>query len=272
MKRIFAAILALALILSAPALAMTELDVIRLVCRADASYSENEQMPVFLLENGEGAWAFSIDEWVDISHRNGKFWYVTPNGAQLVCEGKMVYFCGLLDAGNTQVFYFSTGEKGERAVTAFAVLDGVPVKLSGAEKFMDLFSTGNALGGMLYNEDKDVSFDYCFLAVEEGVLKEVTADELKIDLFLTVPGAKETLEAIEQAYPGWELHHVLFRTTEVATLNYEKDGEWMHAYFYNTGEGNDAMRGWEDEVVLFEGKGSASFDLGLPVIETVVGL
>lgn len=261
MRRIAAALLAAWMLLAGGALAIGQEDALRRILEADPAMDGAGQVSFYPSAEADGAWVFLAAD-ADV-YSEGTLWYVDGTGAELLAGGGEFFSWELLQC-TPQLMAYRTGRPEARRAHAFVLRHGRPQALTGAEKLVLL----GAEHGCLYGMAQPENYDYVFLAVDDGGLCEVKAVPLRMEAFLEREGAREILEDIVSR-SGCTPVSCLYRSTGVITLNFLRDGKPVHAYVWETDGGLSVSRGWEDEIVLFDGEGGMCSGVGLRVVSSV---
>ena len=264
MKKAIAFLLMLCL-LAAPALALEltpeEILAEQWMLDADPEAANADDIFVFPSRETDGAWVFCCMKHHLISA--GEFWYLTGDEAYSLGSGKHFDDWELLNT-TPEVFCCSIERLGRNYARASILVDGKPFQLKGAEKLADL---REYLGCMYGRID---GFDYAFLCVDNNELCEVEAIEITMEQYLTLDGAPEILDVLEQHSPGAKVLSILYRSTGVITMNVDtRDGkQFMHVWKDENGRLVEELS-FGDMLALYDGTGTATRNTGLRVIESV---
>lgn len=217
---------------------------------------------VYIYPEGDGCWMFCRTK-SGVYHA-GTFWYDNGETAYALGHGSDIfnwyYFSG------ERVFYCTMGDKDSRKLYAAIAVDGAPVMLDIPAGINALYSLDN--GSVLYGYVDEQGYDYAFLTVRDGRFCEVRAVSMDPAGFLGMSGAQAMLADVNEWYGGeCTLVSCLYRSNGVITLNFDINGAPMHGYAWMGDEGLTTMRGWEGEMALDDGYGSACRDVGLEIIE-----
>lgn len=207
---------------------------------------------VYFHPDGDGCWVFCRTK-ADVYHA-GSFWYVNGDNAQHLGSGKDIWSWEFLPGMG--VFHCATGEPERRRINAAIAVDGVPVLLDVPEEIVYLYGMagGSALAGMV---DINV-YDYVFLTVDGTSFRELEAVPMDPAEFTALPGAQEILMELAEDIPSTRTATFLQRDNGIITMNVEHDdGTVQHAYLWVQDGSLRCMRGWENEIALFDGAGSA---------------
>lgn len=232
------------------------------VARADEAAAKAKHVYFYASAEPAAYWMFCRTS-SDVYH-GGTFWYADAARAHYLGRSDEVwgwdYFPG------EGLFYSATGAPEAREIHLAALMDGQPVKLDAPEGIV-------RLGGLnsnhaIYAAADASDYDYCFLTVENGELAELAARPMEPPEFSGLAGAAEFIVELTEQQPDASSVSFLLRSNGVITLNVEyPDGAIAHGYAWAGENGLETLRGWEDEIVLLEGRGSESLNIGLPMAE-----
>lgn len=307
LKMLLVALLALALA-TLPAMAeMTAEHAKQIVLNFDADAKAAKEFYVYPSANSYGAWVVYVTGWnADRVYRTGAAWYVSAEG---VCLGKSKaifnwdFYTTLPVAatfdedetdgfanrfrrhieGDTEIFASNTQPGGVSRLNAWIVTPEDRVIELDTGKLIALDSSFGSLFGLAGKND----LDYCYLCVDKGQLKQITAAPIDEDVVNGFYGASDLLEELRS--DGYEVTGFLYRFSDplkdngstdlpaaggVITVNLEKGGAEYHSYFYEEPlyGGLYATRGWEEEIAAFEGSGTVQRDVGLETLQTILSL
>lgn len=225
-------------------------DVLACIARSDAAAAKAGS--VYFYPDGDGCWVFCRTK-ADVYHA-GSFWYVNGDNAQHLGSGKNIWQWDFFPGEG--VFYCEIGKPENRKLNAAIAVDGAPVLLDVPEEIVYLYGMagGSALAGMV---DINV-YDYVFLTVDGTSFRELEAVPMDPAEFTALPGAQEILMELAEDIPSTRTATFLQRDNGIITMNVEHDdGAVQHAYLWVQDGGLRCMRGWENEIALFDGAGSA---------------
>lgn len=230
---------------------------------ADPNAKDAENIYVYPSNENDGAWVFCCDD-VGL-YFIGEFWYLDGEEACSLGRSKKFWRWDLLNT-TPEVFCCSIGEPEVRRAHASILVDGKPLELKGADRFLSLSETKGCMYGWIDG------YDYAFLCVDNNELCEVEATEITMEQFLSMNGAQAILDVLEQYKPGAKVVSVLYRSNGVVTLNIDhpEDGK-CHMYAWVTEDGLwTYVDDWHYSLMDFhDGEGSATRNTGLRVIESV---
>lgn len=289
MKRLFILLLALLFLLAPSALAVTEAEAQALVKAADPRAKAAKQFWIY--PDGDGAWVFYGTGYDgDRATFEGGFWYVSEAQAVRLGEySKNVLDWGLCE-GEPSVFYSTTWVDGAQNAHAAALIDGVPTQIGDVGPVRTFNAAFGCMEGYL-GQDSDPG-RIC-LGVQDGKLREIAAVSLDAETARKIEGLPAIIEALKDGNNvesgdgvgsgGVEVTECLYRNAwpgrfrDAAghprgriTLNGARDGQPCHVNVYLDANGEAVPeRGWEDEIIVWEGADKARYDVGLEVVETV---
>lgn len=224
--------------------------VLAAIARSDAKAAEAGDINFY--PDGDGCWVFCRTK-ADV-YQTGSFWYVNEDTAHHLGSSKNIWYVDFFPGEG--VFYSAIGKPESRVLNAAIAVDGAPVLLDLPEEiiYFHAMNKGTALCGMPDKGD----YDYAFFTVDGTSLRELEAEPMESAEFTALPGAQEILIELSEFAPS--IHTVTFlkRSNGIITLNAEyDDGTVRHGYFWIEDGSLQCERGWESEIALFDGPGSA---------------
>ena len=282
MKRVLALVLAL-MLAALPALAMTEERAQTLAKQAESRAKTAKRFWVY--PEGEGAWVFYATGYnSDKALFEGGFLYVSEAAtARLGGFSRRVASWGYCDY-DVPLFTSVIQRDGGWQLHAAMLEGGAPKLLQNVGQLSGLdVQYGNLRG---YVPRGGQSPDYVFLGVRDGALVEIAAQPITEAVARKIGGMPELIDALrigEGADDGATVDGFLYRNAVPGrfrspdsvpqgsvTVNVTRDGKPGHVFVYLDETGRAvAERGWENEVIVYEGTDPVRHDIGLEVVETV---
>ncbi len=180
-------------------------------------------------------------------------------GSYAAC-GRELFSCRIRKGKTTVAHLWMVGE------------DGLPIELDTGNGLTSVEACGGILTGKRdVNDD-----DWVFLHAHDQ-LYQVTAQQAGIGEVEALPGAKAILDELRKA--GYTVTDCLYRGVDgningvgaaAITVNLEQDGQPFHVYMMRKSWQDDfiVMRGWEDDINVYPGKGTFNPDAGLPTLSS----
>ena len=245
-------------------------------------------------EGLDGAWVFYAE---DKSHMpwHGRAWFVSEDKAVDLGRSRDVYDWGFIEYKNSMnddgvmseagdIFTGRTRPDGQEHLHAWTLVEGEVAELDTDGKLFSLHAQGSCLYGQAAPRD----YDYAFLCMNGGILREVAAATMTPEQFSAFDGSGDVLHIVQDS--GLEIGEILYRTANpgidgrfesyldaggVVTLNLTTDGRPAgHVYaFIERGTRTAALMGgwWGDDLGLFEEEwGTAKREVAYEVIQTEI--
>lgn len=180
-----------------------------------------------------------------------------PQSGSYVGYGPELFSSRIRKGNTTVVHFWMIGE------------DGLPLELD----------TGNGLawvevyGGVLVGARNGDDSDWVFLHAHDQ-LYQVSAQVVSVEETESLPGVKQLLNELESS--GYTVADCLYRDMNgnsmapvAITVNLERDGADFHTYLMCRDRNEDlfdVMRGWDDDITVYPGRGTINPDAGLPTL------